>query len=77
MSRSAKLTAEVRRIADIIGKRPVLGHWPHMQAGKDVQILLLAANFMESLDREITQVAALGHKLLADAGSQADGGGKS
>jgi hypothetical protein len=72
MARSEKLVAEVRRIAGIIGKHPVLGHWPHMEAGKDVQILLLAANFMESLDREVTAVAKIGHDLMA---SQSNTGG--
>lgn len=72
MARSEKLATEIRRIADIIGSRPVLGHWPHMQAGKDVQILLLAVDFIERLDREITAIAAIGHQLKA---SQDDGGG--
>lgn len=64
MARSDKLVVEIRRIADIIGKRPVMGHWPYMAAERDSELLKFTANFIESLDREITTIAELGHQLM-------------
>ena len=59
------VAAKLRDIADIIGKRPVLGHWPANRAHLDQQMLILAAEAMLSLNRELTQVAKLGHQLMA------------
>lgn len=46
---------DIERIVNTIGSRPVLGHWPHMQAHKDIEILrALAAELVEAnaaLDR--------------------------
>lgn len=58
------LAEHVRRIAGTIQSRPVCGHWPHMKAGLDSQILMLAAEALVSLQRELGEVAKLGHQLM-------------
>lgn len=45
-----EMAKELRRVADVIGARPVLGHWPHMQAHLDVQLLQDAAAKLERYD---------------------------
>jgi hypothetical protein len=59
------LARHVERIAGTIGKQPVLGHWPHMKAGFDQQLLMLAAGALRDLNRQLTAVAELGHSLMA------------
>jgi hypothetical protein len=58
------LADKVREIADIIGKRPVLGHWPANRAELDQRCLILAASALVSLSRELGEVAKLGHQLM-------------
>lgn len=72
MARSAKVCGELRRIADIVGSRPVMGHWPAMQSERDRQILMAAANIIESLDRELCVVAELGNQLIYAQGKPAE-----
>lgn len=60
-----KLVNEVRRIADVIGSRPVMGHWPGMMAQRDQEILMLAADAIAMLQRELKAVAQIGHDLMA------------
>lgn len=64
------LADHVRRIAHTISSRPVMGHWPAMKAGLDSQILLLAAEALVSLQRELGEIAKLGHQLMAEQNSQ-------
>lgn len=59
------LADHVRRIASTINSRPVMGHWPAMKAEFDSRILLLAAEALVSLQRELGEVAKLGHQLMA------------
>lgn len=41
--------SDIERIVKTIGSKPVLGHWPHMQAHKDIEILrALAAEMAEA-----------------------------
>lgn len=60
------LAEHVRRIADTINSRPVMGHWPAMRAELDARILFLAAEALVSLQRELKTVSEIGHKLMAD-----------
>jgi len=45
-----EMAKELRRVSEVIGHRPVLGHWPHMQAHIDVQLLQDAAAKLERYD---------------------------
>lgn len=58
------LAEHVRRIAGTINSRPVMGHWPAMKAELDSRILILAAEALVSLQRELGEVAKLGHQLM-------------
>ena len=76
------LADHVRRIAGTINSRPVMGHWPAMKADLDSQILMLAAEALVSLNRELASVAQLGHQLMMQQikepaqGKPENGGGK-
>lgn len=65
------LAEHVRRIAGIVQSLP-RGQWP-AAAGLDSQILMLAANALVSLQRELGEVAKLGHQLMmAQKGDEKD-----
>lgn len=56
------LADHVRRIAGAVQNLP-RGQWPAKQ-GLDSQILILAAEALVSLQRELGEVAKLGHQLM-------------
>jgi len=53
------LSVRLECIAETIRTRPVLGHWPAMQAHIDAQAVLQARDEIERLQREVTRLSAL------------------
>jgi hypothetical protein len=45
------LPAKLEAIAEIIGRRPVLGHWPHMRAHLDIEAIEQAAARIRELEQ--------------------------
>lgn len=53
ISSNPKLTAILREIATVIGTQPVMGHWPHMRALLDSDLVAQAATEIERLTRDL------------------------